>query len=424
MDAYKHCYFLCLLWASVFLIVTFPASAKGLSCFGQEIAKIDLDAQWGETRSQISGTCYAHQQAALFSSALYRSRLPASAGNPEVCAISPDACALYICPANRQNILEAKRRFSSALVNNEDFDLLSGSSATIGDTLKDILKQKLPLDSGVREELEKIQNKAINNKEIHEIRIAFDEIFLLLKLNEKPDSLTTAENQAREKLLKKHPNPEKTINDLENKAIALLTESCKQLDCGREWLKTRDALEFSQTHQSERLFPEEPRKDRNSQRKCEQDPDFRDKLVENLSSAICLGIPVGVDIKMNSNVEARSQNTAGKWGPVGAGEGIHAIALKGWVTEGDNTFLVFRNSWGKESELRLPLQNICQIVDAAALMANKEAIAFRDKKLGSELFKKRSQEDAKQFFKEFMPVVLADEPPLKKGGTQHKENLK
>ncbi len=131
---------------------------------------------------------------------------------------------------------------------------------------------------------------------------------------------------------------------------------------------------------------------------------------ENIEKALCLGLPVAADILMGNQVEAREKSDAGVWRSVSARDSKHAVVITGWEVEGGRKYFIFRNSWGEESEIRIPTEKLCKITDAAIFGTNDEVTAFQDPELMKKLLEDRKKNRG-IYFKNFSPTQFVHESP-------------
>ncbi len=347
-----------------------------LDCFKTEYQKLDLNAQMGATRSQIGGTCFAYQGAAVVQAALFRNRSSAAESQ---CEISPEACAFELCesvePEKRKStavkiLLESEKSF-------ESFSIMDGSSKNSAtQVLTDLSqKSKLAIDTiSLRKELSQFFEKTkISQKEK-------DELFGLIR---KHDNL-------RKKNAKKEELKE-VENKIEQRALEVFQTPCESVECGR--MKARIG---ATVNVESRQFKVKTllKADANWKNNCIKQPKVREKVLKEFSEALCSGLPIAIDSSLVGGFYEINKGTYSQpqWEKLNLSsvdrDSYHAMVIKGFERENGVDYLTIRNSWGSESELRIKTSDVCQIMEAAILGTQDEINGLGSENLKKAMFDK------------------------------------
>ncbi len=374
-----------LLLFNFFVTFKFSSEALAFKCFGKELSQISLAPQFPPTKNQYGGTCYGHQAAGIVSAALRRTTLK----SPKECAISPEACAFQLC--NMSEAANDQVKFAGKVLAPET--LLDGSGKGAVQILNEIknqtlIKESFEIEAKLRRAQADLKLSSEDKSALVELNVKIERLYnegklQIQKLREldqdlklDPANPTTA--QELNAVLKNFDQNRAEYDELWEKRkkfeLFLISKLCLKGLC--EAIVSLPTLSPEQIHkidvsEAEALWRSKKEDKKSQIEECKMKKEIQHRRLNMLLESLCMGIPVATDLKLNEEYVERRKKTEPNIVKDG---GNHAVVLVGLFEKGGQQSLIFRNSWGEESELLTSPENICSITEAARLLVKSDEI--------------------------------------------------
>ncbi len=318
--------------ASLFLILSFQAVATTLRCPKGDVTSVSLGTQWGNTRTQDYGLCYAYAAVSLVEAALYRQDGTIRHLSPHqaaaICRVDPQSTS----PRVPKDKIEAIQKKEDVSIYDRGF---------LGETVSSILKnQELSNEAAFKKnfvELNQDNANIIQKNQIPEIPLLKDWIVSETILQNTRDSLKKFQQSS----------PQKT-------SLKRLSAQTYPGNLSPRRCRTRDVLQKS--------------------------AEIRRRLEQHL----CVGIPIGISLSdVHGLLWSESVNSHQE---LVTGSGGHAAVVEGFLARGPNGqsgFLVRDTNGGPRARFFLSESELCRIQELTAVYAPGEQKQLRDPVLNS-----------------------------------------